>query len=353
MTVIHDNSRYPSILADDIEVDPILDFDRYSDAIVNIVKGTEPKFTIGIYGEWGTGKSTLMKSIEEKRHDYIILTVWFNAWRYEREEHFALIALIKTVAYAMEEHPIYKELKPILLKGLRIFGKDFLRQVASQFISEKGIENFEKSLLPKMELLSEMDKDTIYFDGINKIQNEMQKIIQKYPKSRVVVFIDDLDRCSPKTTVEVFESVKVFLGMEGFIYIIGLSHDTISKLISAQYKESGIKGDQYIKKIIQIPITIQEWNIDDVKLLVQNLVNKNILHTRHREILEKNINLIAKAVEHNPREVKRFINNFIVAHEMYSVDKNIKSEQLLVVQAIAIRWNNFYRIIINSAISHL
>jgi len=45
-----------------------------------------------------------------------VLAVWFNAWRYEKEEQLALIPLIKTIAYAMGEHPIYKNLKPILLR---------------------------------------------------------------------------------------------------------------------------------------------------------------------------------------------------------------------------------------------
>ena len=68
------------------------------------------------------------------------------------------------------------------------------------------------------------------------------------------------------------ESIKIFLGMEGFIYVLGLSHDIISKLIDIEYKESGVKGEQYIKKIIQIPITLPKWNNVDIERLVLNLV---------------------------------------------------------------------------------
>ena len=49
-------------------------------------------------------------------------------------------------------------------------------------------------------------------------------------------------------TLEVIESIKVFLGMEGSIYILGLSHDIISKLIDLAYEKSGVTGEQYIKK---------------------------------------------------------------------------------------------------------
>jgi predicted KAP-like P-loop ATPase len=107
---------FPKILRDDIELDPALDFDNYSDSIARIIMTSDPKFAVGIYGEWGTGKTTMMKTIHNKlENKKEILTVWFNAWRYEREDQFAVIALMKTIAFAMSEHDIYKQVKPIIL----------------------------------------------------------------------------------------------------------------------------------------------------------------------------------------------------------------------------------------------
>src|SRR5947209_87703 len=101
-----------------------------------------------------------------------------------------------------------------------------------------------------------------------------------------------------------------------FVYIMGISHETTAKLISAEYEKSGVKGEQYIKKIIQIPIVIQHWNVDDVKKQVQDLLDRKIIATKYSQIIADNIDLIAKAIEPNPREAKRFINNFIVAYEI-------------------------------------
>jgi len=80
-----------------------------------------------------------------------------------------------------------------------------------------------------MDILSTVDKDTIYFDGVEKIENEMKKVLKN---NRIVVFVDDLDRCSPDKAREGFESIKVFLDIEGFVFIIGLSPEVIKKLIS-------------------------------------------------------------------------------------------------------------------------
>src|SRR5215212_275359 len=124
------------IITDDVAFHPILDFEAYSDTIVKMITQSHPKFSIGIYGEWGTGKTTLMRVVEDKlkNNEDNILTVWFNAWRYEREDQFAIVALLKTIGYAMGKHPIYKELKPILLNAVKIIGRGFLSEIASRYI---------------------------------------------------------------------------------------------------------------------------------------------------------------------------------------------------------------------------
>jgi hypothetical protein len=230
-----------------------------------------------------------------------ILPVWFNAWRYEREDQFALIALMKTLEYAMGGLPTYREVKKVLIRGLGIIGKDILREFALKYLmTDKGVEDFEKNLLPKMDLLSKIDKDTIYFEGLTTIEDEMKKISKTH---RIVVLIDDLDRCSPKKALEVFESIKVFLDIGGFIYIIGLSHGTVSKLITAEYEKSGIKGEHYIKKIIQIPLILPEWSIDDLEQFIEKVLAVK-LDEPYSKIVTENKSLIASAVELNPREAK-------------------------------------------------
>jgi hypothetical protein len=194
----------------------------------------------------------------------------------------------------------------------------------------------------KMKAFAEEDKDTIYFHGLKQIEDAMNKVIEESPESRIVVFIDDLDRCSPKKALEVFESIKVFLGIKGFVYIIGLSHETIDKLITAEYEKSGITGQQYIKKIIQIPIMVPEWNSSDIEDLIEQVIAEK-LDKKYSKLIRENQKLISIASEANPRELKRFINNFIVSNEIFSLNEEIEPQQLLAVQALKVRWPNFYK----------
>ena len=78
------------IVTDDIVLHPILDFNLYTNAIVKIIKESYPKFTIGLFGDWGTGKTTLIYSIYDiLKNDNNSILVRFESWRYEREEQFA------------------------------------------------------------------------------------------------------------------------------------------------------------------------------------------------------------------------------------------------------------------------
>jgi hypothetical protein len=346
------------IITDDISTDPILDFNLYRDTIIDIIKRSYPKFTIGIFGEWGTGKTTLMQSINKELDNHkSIITVKFETWRYERENEFALVPLLKTIAFSLPNKPEYFDLKRRLKRGGMNFIKktpDILSSFLTKYlgdetgkITKEMFDSFKKEFDSRVELLSEVDKDTLYFDGLEEVKAELENIRKNDPDFRIVVFVDDLDRCSPKKTLEILESIKIFLGMDGFIYVIGISYEIVSKLIDIEYEKSGIKGEQYIKKIIQIPITLPKWDDRDITKLVNHLLEKKIVNEKYQTTIAKNIDIISTAIENNPREMKRFLNNFIVAYEIFK-NNGIESRELLVLQAIQLRWNCFYQLLISS-----
>lgn len=65
-----------------------LNFQTYASVLARVAKGTPGPFTIGVFGDWGTGKTSLMRLTKmELDHDENTITVWFNAWRYENIDH--------------------------------------------------------------------------------------------------------------------------------------------------------------------------------------------------------------------------------------------------------------------------
>lgn len=352
-----DSSKPQTILIDDVEPNPTSNFFSLGKTIAKIIKDSIPHFTIGIYGEWGTGKTTLMKAIEKNLDDpqmpgreKKVLPIWFNAWQYEHEENLASVSLMKTVAYAMEDHEKYGSVSKTILNGLTIIGKDITQNLVTEIISQKS-DDTEDTFREKINYLNKLYQNSIYFDGLKKIKRQMETIRKLEGNDyRVVIFIDDLDRCSPKKALEVFESVKLFLNMEGFIFVIGLSHKTVTQLITQAYKATGVKGEDYIKKIIQIPIKIPSWSEENIVDLIENKIKQN-LHEEYTNFLCENSNMIAKIVEYNPRQLKRFINNVIIAFETFTNQKNspeIKFNEIFLLNILKSEWPDFYNEMISS-----
>jgi uncharacterized protein YjbI with pentapeptide repeats len=358
------------ILTDDAVIDPILDFNLYSNAIVNIIKNSHPKFSIGVFGDWGTGKTTLINSVDKAlQTDRDLVKIRLEASRYKREM-FPLVSLLKSIAYTLPAEKEFENLKQKLETSAINFLKrtpDILTSIISKYASEEDeishemINTFKKELNSKIQLIAELDRDTIYFDGFKEIKKEVRNLRVDNPAFRIVIFVDDLDKCSPGKAFEILEMIRVFHDIEGFIYIIGISHDMIVRLSKVGNSESSIDGERYIKKLIQVPITLPKWSNQDIVRLVKDLIKKGMIHDKFKDVVDKNIELISVAIDNNPREIKRFLNNFFVACEIFSGKKNFEAKQLifsgkknfeakelLVVQAVHLRWNKFYNILVKS-----
>src|SRR4030095_7805030 len=207
--------------------------------------------------------------------------VWFNAWQYEKEKHFALIPLLNTIADTVEKFDAsredYKQDCKKLSGTFNEIGLAFLRSSSDivslilpgyvggvlKAIIDAGATGLNKSY----DKIVKDVNDSLYFKGLDQIKADMVKMIDKYPPFRIVVFIDDLDRCSPSKMLEVFESTKVFLDIDGFIFVLGISYNIIVERI--EKTENLDDGNEYLKKLIELPIFLPSWSNGKLDELIQ------------------------------------------------------------------------------------
>jgi len=138
--------------------------------------------------------------------------------------------------------------------------------------------------------------------------------------------------------------MKVFLDIEGFVYVVGLSHKTVTNLITQSYKDTGISGEDYIKKIIQIPIRIPQWTPFSINNLLETKILPH-LNDDYARLLKQNARIVSKVVGENPRQLKRFINNIIIAFETFSSRERPDDwivEEIFLVQILKTEWIDFY-----------
>lgn len=141
---------------------------------------------------------------------------------------------------------------------------------------------------------------------------------------RVVVFIDDLDRCLPEGALQVLESMKLFFDFDGFIFVVGLDKAVVEAAIDVRYANHHrdgatpaggfrVRGADYIKKIFQVPFALPAVlpaNVDefvDAVALQETLTAEQL---DNLETLKWHLRYVATDAGLNPREIKRYINAF-------------------------------------------
>ena len=141
----------------------------------------------------------------------------------------------------------------------------------------------------------EIDGERIYYhahvtdylvDALTKLRDSKRG---GNPNSRIVAFIDDLDRCTPDNALELLESIKTFFDIEGIVYVVGMDSDTINFLIKRKYgEESSIKGLDYLQKIVQLPFQIPAWKEIDISKSISKIISKGLEGSALVEEFEKN-----------------------------------------------------------------
>ncbi len=114
----------------------------------------------------------------------------------------------------------------------------------------------------------------------------------------------------------------------------GMDPQTINPIIKTRYGDkSKIDGMDYLQKIVQLPFQIPIWNSDNLTGMIEHLLKKAGLSDYYGQIQdENNKELIIKATQLNPRNIKRFVNSIVMAKEFFG--QNIKNiDQILAIQA--------------------
>jgi tetratricopeptide (TPR) repeat protein/GTPase SAR1 family protein len=352
------------IITDEPTLDDALDFNNYSQRLANIIINSTPQFSIGIFGEWGTGKTSLMKMIKDKLlNKDNILTVWFDSWKYEKEKYLAIVPLVRTIEIELEDKMLKLKDRTEsnssaskVRRGWYSFRdplKRTLTALESAEITIKPIPGVEGKIPVSKTIDSynahgyvivDNERRYYYRHHTERLAQALNKIKEKISSPRVVVFIDDLDRCDAEKALEILESIKAFFDMEGFIYVIGMNSKSINSIVRKKFSDDpGVKGIDYMQKIVQLPFQIPEWKEIDISRSIGKIISKGLEGSDLLKDFEENKKLIVKAVEKNPRQVKRFINNVILAQAVF----NKEIDKLIAVRALDFRdgWQNFLELI--------
>lgn len=282
-----------------------LDFDYLVNTLNDIIMNSElTPSTIGVYGDWGSGKSSLIRMSEEKLNQKEnILCVKFNGWLFESYED-AKTALIGTIldeiknkrtltAKANEQiNKLFKNIDFFKLasKGVK-YGADFFLTGGIGTIAELSIsslktiitDNFKEKMgdLKEAEIeniLKEQFKGEEIRKNVKTFHKDFSELLEETKIDKLVVFIDELDRCNPNTIIETLEAIRLFLFAKNTSFVIGADERHVIYAVKRKFSE--IQGNQidigkeYLEKLIQYPIRIPQLSRKEVEFYIMLLFFK-------------------------------------------------------------------------------
>jgi len=273
----------------------LLDFDYLNKTVVDIIKNDSlSPSSIGIYGNWGSGKSSLMQMcIDELNKDDGTLCVKFNGWLFEGYED-AKTAFLGTILDKINHKKsptgkaltvlkrLYKNTDKLKLASMGIkYGADFLLTGGIGTVADitiRGVINRIKESAGSIEgsdiekLIKEEFKSEELRKNIKTFQDDFSELLSETKIEKLVVFVDELDRCNPDTILDTLEAIRLFLFTKNTSFVIGADERHV--IYSVRKKYSQIEGNQidigkeYLEKMIQYPIRIPQLSSREVEFFI-------------------------------------------------------------------------------------
>ncbi|HAT1757208.1 TPA: NTPase KAP [Legionella pneumophila] len=285
----------------------LLNNEAIARTIVRLISGTsERPMTIGVHGDWGAGKSSVLEMIDEAfSKNEQILCIKFNGWQFQGFEDAKIAVVEGIVTELIANRSLLtnakEEVKNILrridwLKAAKKVGGfaftaftgiptvdqlhniiDTVKSKLSDPATLATKENAEQAIELFSNLLKDGDSRSVPKE-INEFRKAFSDLLEKAKIDRLIVLIDDLDRCLPETAIETLEAIRLFVFLPNTAFIVGADEAMIEYAVRHHFPDlpesSSSQGyaRSYLEKLIQVPMRIPALGETETQIYVTLLL---------------------------------------------------------------------------------
>lgn len=262
--------------------------------------------TIGVHGDWGAGKSSVLEMIEAGLEDEEqTLCLKFNGWRFQGFEDAKIALLQGIVTGLIEKRPALtkasEKVKSIFRRidwlkvaknatGLAFTvatGIPPITQIQTAFATLEAIVRDPSKHLSQDQIDSAFDYANSILkpdesknvpEEINEFRKAFDDLLDEAKIARLVVLIDDLDRCLPETAIETLEAIRLFVFTKRTAFVVAADEAMIEYAVRKHFPDlPSSTGPQtyarnYLEKLIQIPFRIPPLGVTETKIFVALLL---------------------------------------------------------------------------------
>lgn len=295
------------ILTDNETKVDLLNNEAIAKTIIDLLaKRPEEAVTIGVHGDWGAGKSSILEMIDDSlRNEDGVLCIKFNGWRFQGFED-AKIALIEGIVTELIERRslgteaaeavtnIFKRIDWLKIArhggGLAftaLSGVPTPDQIRAAVGGVKNLladpsdlatkENFD-AVVDGIDGLLKPDESKRLPEEIGAFRDAFDELLDKAGVKQLVVLIDDLDRCLPDIAIETLEAIRLFVFTDRTAFIVAADEAMIEYSVRKHFPElpdtTGPRdyARNYLEKLIQVPFRIPALGEAETRIYVTLLL---------------------------------------------------------------------------------
>lgn len=364
--------------------------------------------SIGIFGNWGYGKSSLMllmqKEVEHeiaKQKDagknWRVLQVRFNGWQYENYEStkcsLIQVLLDSVESYLSADKGFFDKLDGLLRRinllkvGVLLFKKYAWNQIPSSIrdnlpSSEELKACIDVDNIDKFKAEFKNDRTSLF---VTSFRNLFESIIKDAQFKSIIVYIDDLDRCSGERMIECIEAIKLFLNVDHTAFVLGADERMVELAIKEHYpiqdKDKSViysPFSDYLEKLIQIPYRLPKLSFSEQATYVMFLLLKSKypnyfdgVLAKYYEFKDKEpfrpynyaqlkqnlkgqkfpdveklleiVPMMNRFLNGTPRQLKRFLNTFDLRLRMVKVAGMREINEIILAKLMLLEYNFKYQ----------
>jgi len=300
-----------------IETFDKIDIINFAESIAGFISTCETPMTIGLQGDWGTGKTSLMNMIKCYLPKNNFYKIDVNTWHYSmfRQDEYLGIVIIKSLVDELAK--IFEKNKPSFSNSIKKCVPYLQKAINIGKAIQLGIPNVGGVSIN--DILNALSSDSIMVENLSAIMFEFKKqfseIIQENivkKGERIFIFVDDLDRIQPIKAIEVLETLKNFMDVEGCVFLLAVDYEVVQLGIEAKFGKDLQKtsGKSFFDKIIQLPFAMPTSSYNIEKYLVDLLTASTFWHWKIFQLEDKSffVDITEVTVGRNPRSIKRAVN---------------------------------------------
>lgn len=259
------------VLADNPADIDLLGLSVLARAVGDIVCGdnSEP-ITVGLHGDWGSGKSSMLLHVKRdlsQRANTVVLEI--NPWEFDDQDDVratlisaVLSALTATVPASMTDRLVGLMKRISWGRAMKAVGRGALTM-------QWNIDELVDAFTPQAEKGTENPQTLAGF------KSSFAELVKDLPQDRVVILVDDLDRCLPAAVLSTLEAIKLFLAVPKMAFVLAADPQMVREAIAAGLGEtmrSRLFARDYLDKIIQVPVAVPQPTTSDADSYVALLL---------------------------------------------------------------------------------